>query len=165
MKPYPSLDRLKNVLNYDPETGVFTWKRPAHQKTSGKLAGHKTKREYIYIGIDGEVYRAHRIAWLYYYGKPPINSIDHINGIRSDNRICNLRDVSNTVNTENQTRATAQNKSSGVLGVSREKNHRRWRAHIGVNGRQIHIGYFDTIEEAQKAYISKKRELHAGCTL
>lgn len=166
MKEVIPLDRLREVLDYNAETGLFYWKHATGRKNKiGYIAGHKSKRGYVIIGIDCSAIRAHRLAWYYYYGQFPRYSIDHINGIRHDNRICNLRDVDNTVNTENQKRATRQNKSSGTLGVSREKNHRRWRAVIETKGKQIHIGYYDTIEDAQTAYINKKRQLHAGCTL
>lgn len=166
MKQLPSLERLRQVLDYNAETGLFVWKQATgRRKKAGSIAGNKNKRGYIVIGVDCSTVRAHRLAWYYHYGHLPRYSIDHINGIRHDNRICNLRDVSNTVNTENQKRATSQNRSSGALGVSREKNHRRWRSVIESKGKQIHIGYFDTIEEAQTAYINKKRQLHAGCTL
>lgn len=166
MKKVIPLDRLREVLDYDAETGLFVWKVATGLRNKvGAIAGNKNKRGYITIGVDRSIVRAHRLAWYYHYGQFPQYSIDHINGIRHDNRICNLRDVSNTVNTENQKRAPSHNRSSGALGVSREKNHRRWRAVIQTNGQQKHIGYYDTIEEAQNAYINKKRQLHTGCTL
>jgi hypothetical protein len=166
MKELPSLERLQELFDYNSGKGLLLWKKPTKLRIkAGMIAGTKNAKGYLNACVDARSYMVHRLIWLYHYGKPPENSIDHINGVRHDNRICNLRDVSNTVNTENQKRATSQNRSSGALGVSREKKHRRWRAVIETKGKQIHIGYYDTIEEAQTAYINKKRQLHTGCTL
>ena len=166
MKPHVTQNRLKELLDYSLETGLFKWKI-AHSRRvhAGDVAGSLSPKGYILIGVDGCVYRAHRLAWLYVYGKFPEHYIDHINRIKADNRIENLRDVSITVNNENQKYAPSHNKSCGVLGVSREKNHRRWRAVITTGGKQVHIGYFDTIEEAEAAYVAEKRKLHVGCTI
>jgi hypothetical protein len=166
MKTALTQDRLKQLLDYSLETGVFKWKIANSNRIKiGNVAGSPSPKGYLLIGIDGCVYRAHRLAWMYVYGKFPENFIDHVNGIVTDNRIENLRDVDNRTNGENQRRATKQNKSSGVLGVSREQGHKRWRAHIGVNGKQVHLGYFDTIEEASDAYITAKRKIHQGCSI
>jgi hypothetical protein len=166
MKPLLTQTRLKELLDYSPDTGLFTWKF-AHSKRvhAGDVAGSPSVKGYVVIGVDGRVYRAHRLAWLYVYGEFPKHYIDHINGIVTDNSIENLRDVSATTNNENQKEAPSHNRSCGILGVSREKNHRRWRAVITTKGKQIHIGYFDTVEEAHKAYVDAKRKLHVGCTI
>lgn len=166
MKPNLTQSRLQQLLDYSPDTGVFAWKIANSKRVHvGDVAGSPSIKGYVLIGIDGRVYRAHRLAWLYVHGSWPEHYIDHINGVVTDNRIENLRDVSNTINMENQKYAPSHNKSCGVLGVSREKNHRRWRAVITSQGKQIHIGYFDTIEEAEQAYVSAKRKLHVGCTI
>ena len=166
MKTLLTQERLKQLLDYCPETGLFTWKVANGQRIHvGDIAGHNSSRGYVVVGVDGRVYRAHRLAWFYVNGIWPGNSIDHINGNRADNRISNLRDVDSKTNTENQSRANSQNKSSGVLGVSREQGRRRWRAHITTNKKMIHLGYFDTIEEASDAYIAAKRKIHQGCTI
>lgn len=166
MKPLLTQERLKQLLDYYPETGLFTWKIANSKRThAGDIAGSPSKKGYILIGIDGRVYRAHRLAWLYVNGCWPKNFIDHINSNKTDNRIANLRDVDGKTNMENQTRASSQNKSSGVIGVSREQGRRRWRAHITTNKKMIHLGYFDTIEEASDAYIAAKRKIHQGCVI
>ena len=97
-------EKLHSILHYDPATGQFTWKwringrmRP-DPRCLGKIAGTKNKSGYVAIGIDGKLYRAGRLAWLYFYGSWPTNTIDHINHDRTDNRICNLRDITNAEN-------------------------------------------------------------------
>lgn len=166
MKPNLTQDRLQQLLDYNPETGVFVWKVANGRRIHvGDVAGSPNPKGYLVIGVDCRIYRAHRLAWFYVYGKWPEHYIDHINGQVNDNRIVNLRDVSHTVNGENQKDAPAHNKSCGVLGVSREKNHRRWRAVIQTGKKQVHIGYFDTVEEAHNAYVLAKRNLHIGCTI
>ena len=166
MKQHLTQARLQQLLEYFVETGLFKWKVANSQRVHiGDIAGSPSIKGYVLIGIDGKVYRGHRLAWLYVYGEWPVHYIDHINGVVTDNRIENLRDVSNTINIENQKNAPISNQSCGVLGVSREKNHRRWRAVITSQGRQRHIGYFDTIEQAQEAYLTEKRKLHVGCTI
>jgi hypothetical protein len=166
MKPNVTQNRLHELLDYSPETGLFKWKIAHSRRVHvGDVAGSTSIKGYILIGVDGFVYRAHRLVWLYVHGEFPKHYIDHINGIKTDNRIENLRDVSSKINNENQKYAPSHNKSCGVLGVSREKNHRRWRAVITIDKKQVHIGYFDTIEEAEAAYVTKKRKLHVGCTI
>ena len=99
------------------------------------------------------------------HGEWPRFDVDHLNGIRSDNRIENLRDVSPATNAQNERRARITNGSSGLLGVSRSSNGRRWVAGIVLNGQRQHIGTYDTPEEAQTAYLSAKRIMHDGCTI
>jgi hypothetical protein len=166
MKAHVTQSRLKELLDYSPETGLFTWKVANSKRIHvGDVAGSPSAKGYILIGVDGCVYRAHRLAWLYVYGKFPELYIDHINHIKTDNRIENLRDVSIGVNNENKNSSSIYKKSCNVLGVSREKDHRRWRAVITINRKQVHIGYFDTVEEAEAAYVAEKRKLHVGCTI
>jgi hypothetical protein len=115
------------------------------------------------IGIDGRLYLAHVIAFVIVTGTWPVGVVDHRNGDGTDNRWTNLRDVSHAVNVQNvrKARATSQ---SGMLGVARHRNG-RYRATIVVGGKQRHLGYFDTPEQAHAAYVTAKRELHPGCTL
>ena len=166
MKTLLTQERLKQLLDYCQETGLFTWKVANGPRVHvGDVAGHGSARGYVLIGVDGRVYRAHRLAWFYVNGIWPEKSIDHINGNRADNKISNLRDVDNKTNMENQSRASSQNKSSGVIGVSREQSRKRWRAHITTNKKMIHLGYFDTIKEASDAYIIAKKKIHQGCVI
>lgn len=156
--------RLRELLEYDAATGLLTWRvnRKGTVK-AGDVAGSPAAGGYLNISIDWRLYKAHRLAWLYVYGEWPAQQIDHINGDPMDNRIANLRDVSPTVNTQNQRLARSDNRS-GVMGT-RERDG-RWIARIGLSGkRQKHLGMFDTQAEAHEAYLEAKRLLHEGCTI
>ena len=139
-------ERLKEVLNYDPETGVFTWKNPSKYKTQlrGKNASWKT-HGYTKIGIDGKRHYAHRLAWLYVYGEWPSDEVDHIDRDRSNNRIKNLRCVSRSINTFNS--GKRKDNTSGARGVCWDKSRDRWLARL----RSKHIGYFKDFDAAVAA--------------
>lgn len=151
-------ERLRELLHYDPETGIFIWRvNRARRQTAGKVAGSFASQGYWIIGVEGINYKAHRLAWLYVYGEWPKDQIDHLNGIKDDNRISNLRDVDNVINSHNKriAMATARNE---LLGVSRRNG--KWYSQI-----KAFLGYFDTPEEAHEAYLVAKRKIHPGCTL
>jgi hypothetical protein len=150
------------VLSYAESTGEFRWLKSSVSTPCGTVAGCLALG-YVQIKIDKKLYKAHRLAWLYMTGSWPIDQIDHINGKKADNRWCNLRDVSRTVNMQNQKTAMASS-STGVLGVS-PFSRNRFRADIWVNGEHKYLGSFKTIEEASIAYISAKRTQHEGNTL
>lgn len=142
-------ERLKQVLNYDHETGLFFWKRKVPNVAIGKSAGAIQNKGYIQITIDSHNYLAHRVAWLYVYGEWPKKQIDHINRDKKDNRISNLRDVNNSTNQINI--GLRSHNSSGVTGVVKSaKPHKPWAAQIHRNNKKIFLGYFNTIEEAKK---------------
>lgn len=155
-----SQEFLQTQLHYDPETGVFTWlpDRPRARRSGGE-AGVEAYG-YIQILVGGRAYRAHRLAWLYVHGQWPLHQIDHVNGIRSDNRIANLRDVPEMVNHQNL-RATKNR--TGFMGVGKSKN--RFYAAIQAEGKYHYLGHFVTAEEAATAYLEAKRRLHVGCTI
>ena len=154
---------LKSILCYSQETGQFTWiDKPSKHIASGAQAGSKTKDGYWRIGIVGQQFKAHRLAWLYVTGEWPDNQIDHINGIKTDNRFCNLRVVTPAGNMHNRRKAHKGN-ASGFLGVS--SHHGRWKAEIRVGGKLQHIGYFSDAATAGAAYVKAKRELHPTCTI
>ncbi|MDV6347485.1 HNH endonuclease [Nitrosomonas sp. Is35] len=139
-------EELKRVLHYDHKTGIFTnlIKRSNNAK-AGAFAGHRAAR-YIYINLNGKLYLAHRLAWLYIYGIWPDHHIDHIDGNCLNNAISNLRDVTQSVNCRNQKlRAT---NTSGHPGVHWYKATGKWTANISINGKSVHIGTFATFEEA-----------------
>lgn len=142
-------DTLTEFLIYDKDTGVFTRRKQNGPFREGSIAGTTLNTGYVAIIIQGTPYQAHRLAWLYSYGSWPAQYIDHINGIKSDNRLTNLRDVSWSTNQHNLKSAKITNKI-GFLGVSRYKN--RWIAQIQKNKVKTHIGVYDTPEEASEAY-------------
>lgn len=155
--------RLKEVLRYDADTGAFTWKvSTAPRTTPGNSAGTLHKHGYILIQIDGKSYRAHRLAWLYQTGQVPVGMLDHKDTNKANNVFSNLRPATRTLNAENQ-RVAHKNNAVGLLGVSKCRN--RFAARIRKDGKDIHIGVFDTPQEAHKAYIEQKRIQHKGNTL
>lgn len=159
----PSSDRVRELLFYDAETGVFSWKVGRRGKARpGSAAGTVYCGRYISIRIDGYAHQAHRLAWFYVNNVWPDSDIDHIDGDKKNNRIANLRSVTRTVNQQNMRKAYSSNKC-GLLGVYRQKN--RWAAEIVVDGDRRRLGSFDTPELAHSAYLSAKREFHAGCTI
>ena len=118
---------------------------------------------YLTIFCNGFRYAAHRLAWLYVHGEWPPAHIDHINGIRTDNRISNLRSVTASVNAQNMRRAM-KNSKTGVLGVTKCGN--RFKAQLAIpRGSNKYLGLFKTIGEAQQAYLDAKRSTHLGCTI
>ena len=142
--------RLKEVLDYDAEKGVFRWKISTRKIKVGKVAGTNKGNGYIGIQIDGKIYQAHRLAWLYVYGYFPKKDTDHINMIKSDNRINNLRESERWQNMGNIKKFS--NNKSGYKGVCFYKRDGNWKAQIRANGVLKHLGYFPTKELAADAY-------------
>ncbi|MCT9071216.1 HNH endonuclease [Cupriavidus gilardii] len=148
--------RCRELLDYCPNTGVFTWKaRPGKKgaiwnpRYAGTKAGSLKSSGYIEIFLDNAVYKAHRLAWMHFYGEMPAGQLDHINGCRSDNRISNLRIVTTAENAKNQ-RRRADN-TSGVTGVVWFKRRRKWAAQISVQGKCKNLGCFESFEAAVRA--------------
>lgn len=149
---------LRSILLYEASTGVFRWKKTSRHYKEGQVAGTLHKFGYVIISIDNAKYRAHRLAWLYVYGKWPEQEIDHINKSRSDNRIDNLRECDRLQNMQNADTLSARNKS-GFIGVARHKSG-KWRAQIQLKRKQYYLGLFDTVEDAKNAYLIAKSKLH-----
>ena len=154
-------ETLQGLLAYDPETGEFRWRVSRGGVEAGAVAGCVDREGYVVIRINGMQFKAHRLTWLYTHGVWPDHQIDHLNGNRSDNRFANLRDVSGSMNSQNQVRAQ-KNSTSGFLGVSLHKASKRWKAQIMANGQSQHIGYFKSAEEAHAAYLAAKLRFHLG---
>lgn len=152
-------------IHYDPATGIFTWAVSAPGITAGKLAGSVSVHGYRVIRIGRKSVRACRLAWFLSHGEWPVGEIDHINANRLDDRLENLRVVDRAGNSQNQHRAHSDNKSSGLLGVTWNKQHKRWQAKIQVRKVMHHVGMFDCPHEAHAAYLEKKRDLHATCEI
>lgn len=149
---------LKEELHYNPDTGVFTWlKHKGDYKRVGQEAGGLDDG-YRRIAINGRIYRAHRLAFLYMEGSFPPHMVDHINDNKSDNRYCNLRKATNSQN--QRSRAGCINSVSGYKGVSPIKSTGRWRAVIQTSGKRKHIGVYTCKHEAASAYNEAAVELH-----
>lgn len=158
-----SHERLLEVLRWDGRERRFFWRISIAQRKAGSLAGSYDADGYRHITIDKKNYFEHRLSWFYAKGEWPRGQVDHINCIRDDNRIENLRDVDPKTNRQNMRKPTAKNKS-GFLGVSplREGG---WAAFITIDGKQKRLGAFSSPELASAAYVSAKRRLHEGCTI
>ncbi len=154
-------ERLKELVQYNPETGVFTRKTDRGGYKAGEVMGATSHRGYMKIGVDMRRYYAHRLAWLYVYGEMP-KVVDHINGNTSDNRLSNLRNVDQAGNLQNMKRMNRKN-TSGFTGVSKKRN--KWTAAMSLNDARVYIGTFKTKEEAYAAYVDAKRILHPMSTL
>jgi hypothetical protein len=150
--------RLKELLHYDPKTGVFTYIRARSKVRVGDVAGTSGTRGYLQCNIDGKPYKLHRLAWLYVHGVWPTYQIDHINHNTADNRIANLRDVSCAHNHQNRNRRTKS--ASGYLGVTWHKRDRKWQAHIEVNSKPIHLGSYTSLTDAITARLAAERVHH-----
>ena len=155
-------ERLKEVLNYDPETGVFTWaKKTCSKVTVGKVAGCVAKftsgGPYRVIRIDRTLHLAHRLAWLYQTGHWPTHELDHINLDGLDNRFSNLRVATRAQNQRNV--GLSKRNTSGVKGVYFDKRDQKWVADIHA-GRRVRLGSFKTLEAAKLAYANAADRLH-----
>ena len=141
-------NRLKELLHYDPETGIFTWRVSRRGAKSGSVAGVHDNG-YIRIKIDYELYLAHRLTFLYMEGYFPEYHVDHKNRIRDDNRWSNLRHVSRQCNQRNA--SIAKDNTSGITGVCWHKNNKKWMSRITIEGNHDNIGSFDSLRDAAKA--------------
>ena len=143
-------EKLRSILHYDPATGIFTWKVSTSSSVKiGDITGCPNGGGYLRLWLQSRLYLAHRLAWLHTYGVWPKDQIDHINRNRLDNRIANLREVSHKQNQQN--RSKPSNNTSGHPGVCWHKRDFKWQAQIKHNRKQIHLGFFATIEEAVAA--------------
>lgn len=149
MKKLITLEQLHNLLHYDPETGVFTWRTTNKYRREikvGDRAGYADAKGYWLHRVNGATYLAHRLAWFYVHGEWPPHQVDHINGIRDDNRISNLRLATRTQNARN--RALRSDNTSGHAGIHFDKRDKNWRVQSSLNGRNAYVGIFATLDEA-----------------
>jgi hypothetical protein len=150
---------LKELLHYNPETGIFTRKTKVNRnKVIGSIAGTVDVHGYVAIAIDGKKYKAHRLAWLYMYGKFPNHCIDHINNITTDNRIVNLRDATLSQNQYNK--KLNINNTSGIKGVSWHTQRKKWRVRIYVNQKEKNFGLYDDLDLARLVAQEARNKYH-----
>jgi hypothetical protein len=156
-------DSVRELFIYNEETGEFLnrvnrghgWRQAKEGQKAGSLS---PSDGYLRIRIDGRGYPVHRLAWLYVYGQWPSGEIDHINRIRDDNRLFNLREASISQNRWN--RSKNRNNTSGLKGVCFNKKEGKWQASIGVYGKLVHLGLHKTIEAAHAAYCAAAEQFH-----
>lgn len=151
-------ERLRGLLRYDPETGVFTSLVNRGPLAPGDVVGTPHHSGYKQIRVDGRIYLAHRLAWLYVHGEFPPGDIDHINRNKQDNRIVNLRPATRSENNFNA--PVRRHNVAGIKGVRRTKNGSRWEARARIAGHERSLGTYDTPEEASAAYQSFARHHH-----
>lgn len=150
-------ERLRELLNYDPATGRFTWKGSrSNRAPNGSQAGYLNKIGYVRIRLDDKLYMASRLAWVYVHGDWPSKSIDHINRDTTDNRIENLREADDVQNQAN--RGISKNNTSGFKGVHTLR-HGKWMASITFRRKSIYLGLFDAPEKAHQAYCDAAKRL------
>jgi hypothetical protein len=144
---------LRERFSYNSETGVLTRRIAPHGRFfAGERVGWFDAKGYLRTGIAGKYPAVHRLIWLYVYGVWPREQLDHINGIKDDNRLINLREASNSQNTCN--RDVRRGSESGLKGITQDKRTGRWRAYVHVGGKRIWLGFFTTKEEAHSVRLA-----------
>lgn len=154
----PEAADVRAILDYDPETGAFTWRMQRGPKVAGTVAGYHRPDGYLQIGINGVVYYGHRLAWLHVHGSWPSDQIDHRDGNVQNNRISNLRSCSNTENCQNL--GVRKSNTSGAMGVYWDSARSKWKAQIREGGRVRGIGRYPSFEQATQAFIQAKAVAH-----
>lgn len=158
--PDLSAERLRALISYNADTGLITRLVGSATGKVGDVAGYLDRKGYVRVKVGRLMHFAHRLIWLYTHSEWPPGQIDHINGIKNDNRLSNLRVVDNMANAQNKTKAHKINQC-GLLGVSPDKG--LWKAQITHSGgKRINLGRFKTPEEAHACYLAAKRRMHPG---
>lgn len=151
-------EEVRRLLDYDPETGVFTWTDEAAPRVRGKRAGCAKGSGYWHIAIKGRLYIASRLAFLYVTGDFPNGEIDHINRDRGDDSWKNIREASRSENQRNT--GIRRDNTSGYKGVSWNARRSKWVAYVNKDGKRIFLGYFTCKHEAHRAYCEAAERLH-----
>jgi hypothetical protein len=143
------------MIHYDPDTGEFTWLQPLSNRVRpGDHPSNVSAQGYVRVGVGGRVYLAHRLAWFYVHGYWPAEEVDHINGCRTDNRICNLREANRRLNSQNM----KKHRAGKLPGSSFYQDIGKWRSTIYYGGVHHLVGYYPTEEEAHEAYMKACKE-------
>jgi len=153
-----SQEILKKWLYYNHTVGQFYWRHAKGNTKPWQKAGAMDAYGYISIKFMNKFYKAHRLAWLYVHGEMPKGEIDHVNRIKNDNSIENLRVATRKENNENK--LANKNNLSGLKGVSFDLKNKTWFARIMNNGKVHRLGTFSTPEDASKAYIEAAKTFH-----
>lgn len=148
-----ALQRLRQLLAYDVETGVFRWAKPPRRGVSrGSVAGYVNKKGYVYIGVHGHLFLAHRVAWAFHYGAWPATLIDHRDHDPTNNRVTNLRLATSSLNGAN---SRSQRPYKGAFRIEKTG---RWMARIVVHRKQKYLGVYASAHEAHEAYCAAAKE-------
>lgn len=154
-----SAERLRELLDYNPNTGVFVWKKPTSNRVRvGTVAGTPTVKGYWHISVDKQMFYAHQLAWIHVHGSMPRGGLDHRDGDGRNNAIANLREATYLENGQNQ--KLRNTNKSGCTGVSWHSQRMRWTANIWSKGKRYFLGCFDSVQEAANAYAKAKEEMH-----
>lgn len=156
---------LRELLRYNPHTGIFTWRVSTSNRVHvGDIAGTKSKTDgYIYIGVRGQRYPAHRLAWFYVHGVWPLRFIDHKNGTRDNNRLRNLRPVTDAENGQNR-RGARKDSKSGILGVCWCAHRKRWIAQLVLDGKNVHYSCHTALTAACAARLAAESKYYPFST-
>ena len=154
------IDFVKSRLRYDKDSGVFTWTESRGSVKAGDLAKSVNSLGYARVKVGGVHHLAHRLAWAFVHGSFPESEIDHVNGIKTDNRIENLRLATRSENQRNKGKLS--NNKSGFKGVNWNPSTKKWAARCMVNGKRTHIGYFDDVALAASAYQQVAASMHGA---
>jgi HNH endonuclease len=157
-------EKLKTLLQYDPDTGVLIWRtKPSRGVKAGRIAGTPTSEGYIALQINKQKMYAHRAIWLYVHGVWPSEEIDHINRIRNDNRLCNLR-LANRLENSHNTRK--HDKSLlGHKGVAWHNRNKKWQVQMRFCGKSYYVGQFLNLQDAIQARLQAETKLYADHNL
>lgn len=156
-KALPTAERLRELLDYDPATGVFRWRKITSVRVKvGDVAGRVDAHGYHIIGIDGQEYKAHRLAWVHHYGQEPVGVVDHRDTVRTHNWVGNLRDTTQRRNLQNASRRRTN--KSGFKGVSWHRRAGKWMVQIKGAGPNRYLGLYADLHEAAAVYASAARE-------
>jgi hypothetical protein len=153
-------ERLRELFDYDADAGLFTRRTGRGGGRAGAAVGTEPNNGdgYCQLGVDGSKYLVHRLVWLYVHGEWPKQQIDHIDGNRMNNRLANLRDTSSAVNARNKSAPRRDNKSTGILGVTKTRT--GFVAQLKVGKKNHYLGTYANPEDAQRAYSEAKRSMH-----
>ena len=155
IRAYPPVERVRDLFTYEPDTGSLRWRTGSPKRTAGAIAGTQNGAHgYRCVQVDGRSCQVHRLIWGIVYGEYPDTVIDHINGVRDDNRIKNLRLATESENHANSKLYSTN--TSGFKGVRRTR-FGRWQARIWIDHTEIHLGNFDTPEQAAERYMAAAR--------